>query len=288
MTPRWRPIRPPELSGLDSYAQAFDDQLFWKSLSHTLLFFIGSYAAIVVAGIVLAALMHSRIYLRTVFKVIIFVPAVIAPAIMAPVHRRVFANDGPINWVLQHLGLVNVEPNGTRVWTGWLSSLLKGVGLEQLTPNWIQPSTSIWVIIGAQVFSSVGIAFILFFASMGQIEQETLEAARIDGAGNIRILWSIVVPATRPTIIILAILHAITSLKLFDYPYLITAGGPAHSSEFLGTLIYNVLFGVSNQYGYASALSVVLFVLALGASVVMSLSTRGRRQRSPAEVIENV
>jgi raffinose/stachyose/melibiose transport system permease protein len=288
MPPRWRPIRPPQVQGLESYQHAFDDRLFWASLSHTVVFFAASYVALVVMGIVLAALMHSRIYFPTLFKVIIFVPAVIAPAIMAPVHRQVFGADGPINWVLQHLGLINIETGGTRVWVGWVASVLKRIGLEELTPNWIQPTTSVWVVIGAQVFSSVGIAFILFFASMGQIDHEILEAARIDGAGNIRILWSIVVPATRPTIITLAILHAITSLKLFDYPYLITSGGPANSSEFLGTLIYKVLFGVSNQYGYASALSIMLFVLALATSIIMSVSTRERRPRVSTEVRNDV
>ncbi|MDR1633711.1 MAG: sugar ABC transporter permease [Bifidobacteriaceae bacterium] len=281
MPPRWRPVYPPAVEGFDSYAQALDDRLFWTSIWHTALFFLVSYALIVILGIVLAALMHSRIYLPTIFKVIIFVPSVIAPAIMAPVHRQVFAADGPINWFLERLGLIAVEANGTRVWAGWLQGLLPKIGLGDVTPNWIQPTTSLWVVVAAQVFSSVGIAFILFFASMGQIDRETLEAAKIDGAGNIRVLWSIIVPATRPTIATLAILHGITSLKLFDYPYLITSGGPAHSSEFLGTLIYNVLFGTSSRYGYASALSVMLFVLALGTSVLMSLSTRERRPRAP-------
>jgi raffinose/stachyose/melibiose transport system permease protein len=153
------------------------------------------------------------------------------------------------------------------------------VGLSEVTPNWIQPATSLWVIVGAQVFGAVGIAFILFYAAMGQIEPEVLEAARVDGANNLRVLWSIIVPAMRPTLISIAILHAITSLKLFEYPYLITEGGPANSSEFLGTHIYNQMFGISNNFGYASALSVILFLLALTVSIVVSTSARERSPR---------
>lgn len=275
----WRPVDPQVIEGFGSYARILDDRIFWMSLGHTLQFFVVSWVMLVVMGIVFAALLHSKIYLGTVFKVLIFVPAVIAPAIMAPVHRRVFASDGPINLILEKIGLVDVEPTGTRVWVDWFGSLLATLGMSDVTPNWIQPSTALWVIVGAQVFGSIGISFILFYAAMGQIDPEILEAARIDGAGNIRVLWAIVVPAMRPTILSIAILHAITSLKLFDYPYLITEGGPANASEFLGTHIYNQLFGVSNNFGYGSALSMILFLLALSISIVMSLSARERGPR---------
>ena len=68
--------------------------------------------------------------------------------------------------------------------------MLTNIGLEEVTPNWIQPSTSLWVIIAVQIWSSIGIAFILFYAAIGQIDPEILEAARIDGASNIRVLVS--------------------------------------------------------------------------------------------------
>ena len=90
-------------------------------------------------------------------------------------------------------------------------------------------------------------------------------------------LLSIVVPNLKPTILALAVLNAITALKLFDYPYLITAGGPAHSSEFLGTYIYAELFGVSRHFGYAATLSILLLILALAVSIIMSVTARERR-----------
>ena len=275
----WRPPRPQIVQGFDSYVRAFNDDLFWTSLRHTLVFFVVAYVVQCVLGIVFAALLHSRVYAGTIFKVLIFLPVVIAPAIMAPVHRRVFAVDGPINWILQHLGLIQVDATGNRDWTAGVSWVLDHVGLAEVTPNWIQPSTSLAVIIAVQIWSSIGVAFILFFAAMGQIDQEMMEAARLDGAGNVRVLVSIVVPNLRPVILSLAILNAITALKLFDYPYLVTAGGPAHSSEFLGTFIYAQLFGVSSHYGYAAALSILLLVLALVISFVMSVTARERAPR---------
>jgi raffinose/stachyose/melibiose transport system permease protein len=272
----WRPGAPETIEGFASYVRAFNSPLFWESLQHTVLFFIVAYVVQTTMGIIFAAILHSKVYAATLFKVIIFLPVVIAPAIMAPVHRRVFAVDGPINWILQHIGLIHMDSLGNRDWVGWLSSALTHIGMGNVSPNWIQPSTSVWVIIAVQIWSSVGMAFILFYAAMGQIDPEMLEAARIDGAGNLRVLLWIVVPNVRPTIIALAILNAITSLKLFDFPYLITGGGPAHSSEFLGTYIYSELFGVSSHYGYAATLSVLLLILALGVSIIMSVSSRER------------
>jgi raffinose/stachyose/melibiose transport system permease protein len=270
----WSPGDPETIQGFASYNRALKSALFWTSLEHTLLFFVATFAIQCTMGVIFAAILHSRVYAGTLFKVIIFLPVVIAPAIMAPVHRRVFAVDGPINWILQHVGLIQVDRLGNRDWTGWLSSALTHVGMGNVTPNWIQPSTSVWVIIGVQIWSSIGMAFILFYAAMGQIDPEILEAARIDGAGNIRMLVSVVVPNMKATIISLAVLNAITALKLFDFPYLITGGGPAHSSEFLGTYIYSELFGVSTHYGFAATLSILLLILALAFSIIISLTTR--------------
>jgi len=273
----WRPLRPATIEGFDSYVRAFNSPLFWTCLQHTLVFFIVAYVVQCVMGIIFSAMLHSKVFGATIFKVIIFLPVVIAPAIMSPVHRRVFAVDGPINWILQHLGMINVDAVGNRVWTEWISWALTHIGMENVTPNWIQPSTALWVIIAVQIWSSIGMAFILFYAAMGQIDPEVLEAARIDGAGNIRMLFSVVVPNLKPTLVALAILNAITALKLFDFPYLVTAGGPAHSSEFLGTYIYAELFGVSSHYGYAATLSVLLLILALGLSIIMSVAAREGR-----------
>jgi raffinose/stachyose/melibiose transport system permease protein len=273
----WSPGDPQTVEGFASYGRALTSPLFWTSLEHTLLFFIATFVVQCTLGIIFAALLHSKVFLGTLFKVIIFLPVVIAPAIMAPVHRRVFAVDGPINSILQHLGLIHVDRIGNRDWSGWVSVVLTHIGMGNVTPNWIQPSTSVWVIIAVQIWSSIGMAFILFYAAMGQIDPEMVEAARIDGAGNIRMLFSVVVPNLKAVIVSLAILNAITALKLFDFPYLITGGGPAHSSEFLGTFIYSELFGVSSHYGYAATLSILLLILALTFSVIISLSTREGR-----------
>src|SRR4051794_3644828 len=110
----WRPPRPQAVQGLDSYVRAFNDDLFWTSLRHTLVFFVVTFVVQCVLGIVFAALLHSKVYGGTIFKVLIFLPVVIAPAIMAPVHRRGVAAGGPAHWVPPHPGGVPGGAAGKR------------------------------------------------------------------------------------------------------------------------------------------------------------------------------
>ncbi|MDR2378703.1 MAG: sugar ABC transporter permease [Bifidobacteriaceae bacterium] len=238
--------------GLENYQRLLTDPLFWSALWHTLVFFIVVFAVQTSLGIVFAAMLHSKVKLAVVYKVLIFLPVVIAPAIMAPVHRNVLSQEGAVNWILSHLGLGSF----TRSWLA-------------------DTSTSLWSIVAVQIWSSVGVAFILFFAAMSQVDLDTLEAARIDGEGNIRALWHIVIPEVRGTIVALGILNAMAALRLFDFPYLLTRGGPVYSSEFPGVFIYREY--AAAHAGYSSAASVMLLVIALLASVVMTLRARARK-----------
>lgn len=239
--------------GVSNYVKAFTSSVFWASIWHTLVFFVVVYAVQVVGGVGFAAVLHSKIRFATLYKVIIFLPVVIAPAIMAPAHVQVWSSDGAFN------------------------EILRLFGLDWLAQSWIgQSSTSLLVIIVVSCWGAVGFGFLLYFAAMGQIENEILEAARLDGAGNLRVLWSIVLPNVRGTTVSLAILNFISALKLFDNPWLLTQGGPAHSSEFLGTMIYSEVAGQSRNMGYASTLATILLIIALVVSIVISVRNRER------------
>ena len=103
----------------------------------------------------------------------------------------------------------------------------------------------------------------MYYSAMSQVDKEVLEASRLDGAGNIRALISIVFPYCKGCTVSLAMLGVIGALKTFDIPYLVTTGGPNHATEFLGTYIYRQ--GIRQSHlGYAAALSVVLLILAVG------------------------
>jgi len=233
-----------------NYLQMLGDPIFWQSLGHTVVFFVVSFALRVVLGMVFASLLHSRLYLRTVYKVLIFIPVVLATATVAPVFRLIYA------------------PTGT------LNTVLNAIGLHDLAQLWLSNGTfALLIVITIQVWQSTGVAFVLYYAAMGQIEPDVIEAARLDGAGDFRVLRSIVWPGVRGTTIALAILTAIDSLKTFDIPFLVTSGGPSYATEFLGTQIYRVSISYAHV-GYGGALSIVLLVLALGAAIIINVGGR--------------
>jgi raffinose/stachyose/melibiose transport system permease protein len=218
-----------------------------------LVYFVVVFTVQVVGAVLFAAVMHSKIFLANVYKVIVVTPVFVAPAVLAPAHIEVWQTNGTVNAILDALGLDSLMQ-------GWLG----------------QSTTSLLVIILVGCWGSIGFGFILYYAGMAQIEPEMVEAARIDGAGNIRLLFSVVLPNLKGTTVSLAILNFITALKLFDSVWLITQGGPSHSSEFLGTMIYAETAGSSRNLGYAAALSVILLVIAVTVSVVIQLRSRER------------
>jgi raffinose/stachyose/melibiose transport system permease protein len=239
--------------GADNYTKMVVDPVFWKSLSHTLVFFVVTFSVKVLLGFTFAAILHSKVRLRGLYKVFIFIPVVIAPATTAPIFRQIYAPDGQLNTVIQFFGFTNFN-------YAWLAN----------------GTTALMIVMSVAIWESTGIVFVLYYAAMSQTDSEVLEAARLDGANNLRVLSAIVWPGVRGTTLAIAILAAIGSLKTFDIPFLITQGGPTYSTEFLGTQIYRVSVALS-QVGYGAALSVVLLLLALSMAVVLNIGGRERK-----------
>ena len=227
-----------EFWGWENYRRLFNDKVFWKCLSNTVIYFIITFVIQNVLGFMFAAILHSDVKFPTVHKCLIFIPTIIAPATMAPVFRLLFSPQGMLQSIFKTLHIpITVD---------WLSN----------------PRTALFVLMSVAIWEFTGMSFILYFAAMSQIDHEMLEAARIDGAGDLKVIWSMVVPYCKGTTISLAMLGVIGALKTFEIPYLITTGGPNHATEFLGTYIYRQ--GIRSAHlGYAAALSVTLLVLAV-------------------------
>lgn len=244
-------LSPFEFIGADNFVRMAQDPVFWKAMWHTAVFFVVTFTVQTAIAFTFAALMHSKIRLAPIYKVIIFVPNILAPATMAPVFRIIFDAKGSLNGVLD------------------------AVGLDALIRPWLAGDvTAMAVVMLVTIWHWSGLTFLLYYAAMSQIQPEILEAARVDGASNLRTLGSIVWPLCRGTTIALATLGIIGSLKTFDVPWLIAEGGPNHATEFLGTYIYQSMVQ-QKEFGYAAAISVALLVLALLGGLLMSL--RGRR-----------
>ena len=242
------PVR--EAVGLKNYEKLFGDKVFWKCLQNTAIYLVVTFIVQNALGFIFAVILHSDVKLPTLFKCIIFIPTILAPATMAPVFRLLFSPQGLLQTVFDtlHLGIT----------VDWLS----------------RPDTALIVLMSVTIWEFTGMSFILYYAAMSQIDTEMLEAARLDGAGNLRTLWHMVLPGCRGTTVSMGMLSVIGALKTFDIPYLITTGGPMHATEFLGTYIYRQ--GIRQSHlGYVAALSVVLLVLAIvGAFLTNKANTK--------------
>jgi raffinose/stachyose/melibiose transport system permease protein len=255
-TLNWDGISPgPAHVGAQNYTRILHDPVFWDAVRHTVVFFVVTFVLQTLLGLVFAVILHAKLRLAALYKVIVFVPVVLAPAIMAPVFRHMFAPDGELNAVLRH------------------------VGLGGLAQPWIgQTSTALPVIMFITIWEWTGVTFVLYYAAMTQIDPSVLEAARMDGASNLRTLVSIIWPDLRGTTVALAMLGAIGALKTFDVPYLVTIGGPDYATEFLGTYIYRQTIPL-DHVGYGAALSIILLVVALIMALALQFAGRERAGR---------
>lgn len=244
LSPVWERV------GMDNYKKMFKDRVFWMTLKNTALYFVITFVVQNFLGFIFAAILHSDVKFATVHKCLIFIPTILAPATMAPVFRLMFSPQGMLQDIFNALSLpVTVD---------WLS----------------KPSTALFVLMAIVVWEYTGMSFILYFAAMSQIDKEILEAAQIDGAGSLRILWKMVFPGCRGTTVSLGMLGVIGALKTFDIPYLITTGGPDHATEFLGTYIYRQ--GIRQSHlGYAATLSVMLLILAVIGAYLTNKANEG-------------
>ena len=100
--------------GAENYIRIAQDPIFWKTIQHTIVFFVVTFVLQTALGLIFAVLLHSKVKLAVVYKVIIFIPVVLAPAIMAPVFRQIYAPDGQFNSVLEFFGLGFAGPTVAR------------------------------------------------------------------------------------------------------------------------------------------------------------------------------
>jgi ABC-type sugar transport system permease subunit len=253
-TTQWDGASPDRVPvGAQNYTTMVHNPIFWRAIEHTLFLFAVTFTVEVVLAFVFAALLHSSVRIKGVYKALIFIGVIIAPATTAPVFRNIFAPDGQLNTVLHVLGLRGFD-------YPWLS----------------YGNTAMLVVVLVIIWHTIGIPFILYYAAMSQVDPQMLEAARLDGAGNARVLISMVWPSVRRTTLAIAILMAIGALKTFDVPFLITQAGPLYATEFLGTLIYRVSIA-QGQVGYGAAISVVLILIALVTAITINIGSRQRR-----------
>ncbi|WP_219414328.1 carbohydrate ABC transporter permease [Pseudonocardia nigra] len=247
----WSGFGVPRFTGIENYARMAGDDVFRTALVITVVFTAVTTVLQTVLPMLVAILINAG-WRRAgvVFRTILFLPGIISLVVTGVLWQLIY------------------DPN-----LGTLNAVLGDLGLESWQQQWLgDPNLVVPAIVVVSLWQSLGLYMLIFFAGLQGIDPTLYEAARVDGANAWQRLRHVTVPMLRTVTGVVVALNLINGFKTFDIVYVMTQGGPNHSSEVLGTYLYSLAFGSLSgsipQIGYATAISIVVMALCLVAAVV--------------------
>ncbi len=231
--------------GLQNYREMIRDDLLWQSLGHNAIWVVLGTIGPLILGLALAMLLWRQPKGFTLFRTVYFLPQVLSPVIIAIVWGWVY---NPV------FGLLNEG--------------LDAIGLETISRGWLgDSSTALYAVLVAAIWAETGFVFVVFLAGLQSVSRDLLEAATLDGANAWQRLKDVTIPQLSNVITVITALLLIGGFSVFDIIFVMTGGGPNHSTEVIATYTYTEAF-VQNRAGYSATLSLILTVISLVASVV--------------------
>jgi multiple sugar transport system permease protein len=250
---RWNLVGPRHYVGLDNYTRMAADPVFWQVLGNTFLYLLLGLPVSLVLSFVIAYHLERVRHGVGLLRALYFLPHLTTATAMAWVWRW-FYQPAPI-------GVLN----------SWLQAL--GLAQQPFLRSTVQALPAVLV---PALWAALGFQIVIFMAGLKAIPRSYYEAAEIDGAGAFRILREITLPLLLPSIVFLLITTSIGLLRIFDLVYNMTAdGGPLNATKPLVLAIYQNAFARMDM-GYASAQTVVLFVILLCLSLLQMRLLRAR------------
>ncbi len=228
----WDLINEIKFAGLNNYKIILTDNLFWQMLRNTFVYAISVSVLGVILPLILACILNSKIRGSEFYKTAYFIPFITPMIVIALVWQWIF------------------DPN-----IGAVNTLLN------LHINWLYDKAyAMPVLIGVSVWKLIGYNMIIFLSGLAGINQELLEASKIDGANAVQTFKNITVPLLSSTIFFVIVITSISSFQVFDLIYMMTEGGPENSTMVLVYSIYKYAFEYFDV-GRASAIAYVLFAI---------------------------
>jgi ABC-type sugar transport system permease subunit len=248
---RWDGISPMKWAGLANYAKLMTDDIWWYSIYNTIwLFFAATVPQLTIALILAFIINTNYIKGKDFFRAAYFAPNVASAVAVSLIFVTLFGERyGMVNYFLSFFGVPRID---------WLG-----------TAAWIKPAISI-----VTIWQWTGYSMIIFLAGLQSINQELYEAAKVDGAETLDIFRHITLPLLRPVIVFQVILSIIGAMQNFDIPVMLAGGtqssapgGTDRAGLTAAVLLYWTAFKYTD-FGYASAMSFVLFALIVSFSFI--------------------
>lgn len=246
-------VNPTVFVGWDNFVHMVNDPRLARATFNSVIYLVGLLPLTVVVPLLLAVLLNQKLRAIGIFRFMYYLPVVTSMVAVAVAWRYVFHDLGILNWALTSVGIV-----------------------DQPIQFLLDQRTSIWAIILVEGWKSMGSYMLIYLAGLQAISSDLYESAKIDGAGPIKRLRHITVPLMVPFILVTLTLEMQDATQIFTSVYVLTAGGPADSTLSLGYYIWSLAFE-QFQMGYASAISLVLWIVLILMAVGNYAVSRSKR-----------
>ena len=261
---RWDGLSDMHFVNVQNYVNLFKDPLFWKALWNTLFIGIIAHIPILLGGLILAYILNSKLVKGpNIFKTIYFMPMVTSSVAITIIFSNMFGyNYGLLNWFLSLFGEAPVN------WLGGDGSLIKVAVIVMFAWKWI------------------GWNMVIYLAGMQGINNDIYEAAAIDGANHVDIVFRVMIPLLKPIILFTLIQSTIGMFNLFTEPFVLTGsswtGGTNNGALTLMIYLLNKAPQGGTLYGYASAVAYVITIMIIVISTVLNRVTEDREPKGGA------
>ncbi|WP_223256866.1 carbohydrate ABC transporter permease [Arthrobacter globiformis] len=239
--------------GLDNYARALGDAQFWSALGRVSLFLAVQVPVMLFIALVVAlALDSGRLYGRSFFRISVFLPYAV-PAVVAT-----------LMWGFMY---------GTRF--GLVGNINQAFGLNLPSPL---SSELVLASIGNIVtWEFIGYNMLIFYSALTVIPKSLYEAAEIDGAGQLRVITAIKLPAIRGAIVVASIFSVIGSFQLFNEPSILKSLSPNTISTYFTPNLYAFSLSFSGQqYNYSATVAIIMGLITM--AIAYAVQVRGMRK----------
>jgi raffinose/stachyose/melibiose transport system permease protein len=242
MSPDWRFV------GFGNYGELFSNPIFWTALLNNIIYAVVSVVFQVAVALGLAAVLEAGVFgphLRSFFRTTLFLPSILPVTVVGLLWQLIY------------------QPT-----IGLIDQLLYSSGLETLSHVWLgEEQTALIAVVMVSQWQWTGYMMALFMVAISAIPRDLYEALELEGAGKLQTFRHLTVPGVRESTLIFTIITIFGAFKVFDIVWVMTAGGPNHASEVLGTHMYRSAFR-DDVVGYASAVATVIFFLTISVGYV--------------------
>jgi raffinose/stachyose/melibiose transport system permease protein len=236
----WTGLGPAKFVGLDNYRRLLGDPEFHNAVWHNLVWTLYFLTVPIAMGLFGAFLLSRIQRYQMLLRVVYFIPYVVATVVSGAIWENLLSPQSGIGHGLANIGIPFLDG------VNFFGDQRLALGSVAFVNTW-----QWW-----------GFLVVIFLGSMQSVDPSLYEAARLDGANVWREFWHVTLPGIRPTVMFLCLMTVIWSFLIFDYIYILTQGGPAGSTDVLGTLLYREAFA-NQQAGYAASMGVVMAMVSV-------------------------